>query len=100
MNRSLPILTAALLAASSAVALAEQTTPAKPQPQHPTMSKHRVERIQAALNNHGEQIAVDGILGPKTRQALRDFQHKNGLKTTGSADQATVQKLNPPNWNG
>jgi len=64
----------------------------------PMMSHRRVEEIQAALQSKGEQLAVDGIWGPKTTTALRDFQKKNGLKTSGRFDHATAEKLDIPHW--
>jgi peptidoglycan hydrolase-like protein with peptidoglycan-binding domain len=39
---------------------------------------------------HGK---VDGILGPKTKAALSDYQKREGLQQTASLDQATLQRL-------
>jgi peptidoglycan hydrolase-like protein with peptidoglycan-binding domain len=61
---------------------------------HHAMSSKHVKAIQAALNQNGAQLNVDGRWGPKTRSALMDFQQKNGLKATGHADKATLDKLN------
>ncbi|MFN3624628.1 MAG: N-acetylmuramoyl-L-alanine amidase, partial [Hyphomicrobium sp.] len=36
---------------------------------------------------------VDGLMGPRTRSALRDFQDQNGLPITGNVDTATWLKL-------
>ncbi len=80
------------------------TTPAAPatsgtaqstqQPSHhKATSQNRVKTIQTALNNNGEQVTVDGKLGPKTVAALKDFQQKHGLKVTGHADRATMSQL-------
>ncbi len=60
------------------------------------MSRTRVEAIQTALKNNGEDVAPDGVWGPKTVAALRDFQKQHGLKTTGHMDRATALKLNLP----
>jgi len=50
--------------------------------------------VQARLNNLGFFCGkVDGIIGPMTEEALKAFQQKNGLSVTGSADQATRDKL-------
>jgi len=70
--------------------------PATTMPMHHHMAMHskHVKAIQAALNGKGEQVTVDGLWGPKTRAALKDFQQKNGLQATGHADKATLQKLN------
>ena len=45
---------------------------------------------QARLNNLGFFCgAVDGVSGPRTENALRSFQKKNGLTETGQLDDAT-----------
>jgi len=36
---------------------------------------------------------VDGEMGPKTEAALRDYQQKEGLTATGTADTETMAKL-------
>jgi murein L,D-transpeptidase YcbB/YkuD len=59
-----------------------------------TQSPEEVQRVQAALNQKGERVKVDGIWGPQTEQALRDFQRKNGLQASGRLDGQTLQKLN------
>jgi hypothetical protein len=53
-----------------------------------------VRRLQSALNEHGYNLAVDGVRGPATEAALRDFQAKNGLAQTGMLDGDTRAKLN------
>ena len=37
---------------------------------------------------------IDGVLGPQTKQALKEFQEKNGLQQTGSLDRRTLTALN------
>lgn len=84
----------------------EHANPAKAAPATPAaapakahaLSRRRVEEIQAALNNKGAGLAVDGIWGPKTQAAVEHFQKQNHLKVTGRADQATMDKLQPPHW--
>lgn len=50
--------------------------------------------IQSRLKNLGFNPGpVDGILGDRTRRALRAFQAKNQLRVTGEADDATKAKL-------
>jgi peptidoglycan hydrolase-like protein with peptidoglycan-binding domain len=79
---------------------APSTTPApamsKMGAHHAMMSRQRVEAIQTALKSNGEQVDPDGVWGPKTVAAVRDFQTKQGLKVTGHVDRATAQKLNLP----
>lgn len=116
MTRMMTAMAAALLAATSATAFAatantnpvpntqQQTTDhsAKSQASLPSdtqhMSARQVEEIQAALQRKGEHVSTDGIWGPNTTAAMRDFQKKNGLKPTGHYNQATAQKLSIPRW--
>ena len=42
--------------------------------------KITVTQVQKALNKHGYNLAVDGIMGPKTEAAISDFKGKNGLR--------------------
>jgi hypothetical protein len=53
-----------------------------------------VTGVQARLNNLGFYCgAVDGIVGPMTSEALRDFQGKEKLQQTGQIDAATRNRL-------
>lgn len=53
-----------------------------------------VSGVQARLNNLGFDCGeVDGVLGPRTEAALREFQRKYELTETGEADEATRNKL-------
>ena len=54
----------------------------------------QMKAIQQALKDKGHDPgAVDGVMGPKTRSALRDFQKKEGIKGTGRPDRETMSKL-------
>ena len=48
-----------------------------------------VSILQKALNSHGERLTVDGIFGPHTERAVKDFQAQSGLVTTGEVDSGT-----------
>ncbi|MCI0329966.1 MAG: peptidoglycan-binding protein [candidate division Zixibacteria bacterium] len=53
-----------------------------------------VSGVQARLNNLGFNCgAVDGIFGPKTKEALKAFQSSVGLEISGQIDQATRDQL-------
>ena len=43
----------------------------------------RVDQLQWCLNVFAYNLKVDGIYGPKTEEAVRVFQHDNGLSTDG-----------------
>ena len=55
--------------------------------------KSEIESAQTALNKQGANLAVDGRLGPKTREAIKTFQAAHGLKATGKLDKATRTAL-------
>lgn len=42
-----------------------------------------VKRLQTALNDRGYGLAVDGVYGPKTQSAVRDYQSKHNLAADG-----------------
>jgi len=58
------------------------------------LSPQRVRNVQQALNDNGSDIGVDGVWGPNTRRALREFQQSRGLNATGQLDAETVAALN------
>jgi outer membrane protein OmpA-like peptidoglycan-associated protein len=50
--------------------------------------------VQRTLNSvMGLRLAVDGILGPETRRAIRSFQQRHGLAVDGNVGPATEQRL-------
>ena len=54
----------------------------------------RVKAMQQALKDKGHDPgSVDGEMGPKTEAAIRDYQQKEGLTATGTADAETMAKL-------
>lgn len=60
---------------------------------HENMSKHEVMQIQNALNQSGDHLSVDGVMGPSTKSALRNYQQSHGLQPTGKPDPETLQRL-------
>jgi N-acetyl-anhydromuramyl-L-alanine amidase AmpD len=49
--------------------------------------------VQAALVALGFSIAVDGVIGARSRAAIRDFQQRNGLTADGKAGPLTIAAL-------
>ena len=57
-------------------------------------SNENVKQVQEALKTKGHDPgAPDGVMGPKTQQALRAFQKQNGLQATGRLDDKTASAL-------
>ena len=53
-----------------------------------------VKAAQQALKDKGHDPGpIDGVMGPHTMQALKDFQKAEGLKATGRLDSQTREKL-------
>ncbi len=56
-----------------------------------------IEQVQEALNEFKDSsyapLAIDGNLGAKTRERLREFQQQSRLPVTGEADDATLREL-------
>jgi hypothetical protein len=57
-------------------------------------SKDKVKEIQEALKDKGfDPGAADGVIGPETNQAIREFQKSNNLQVTGRIDEKTAGAL-------
>lgn len=52
-----------------------------------------VTDIQTSLNNHGANLAEDGIFGSNTDDAVRDFQQSNSLSVDGIVGPETTAAL-------
>lgn len=68
----------------------EQGTDTAPPP--PT---HAVKTIQQFLNvmRRGYALFVDGVFGPKTREAVKEFQRQNMCKVDGIVGPETLAKM-------
>lgn len=76
-------------ATAPAPAVAEATPKAAPAAIKPT-----TRQIQQALKNAGfYQGAIDGKMGPMTREAIREFQRVHGLVDDGVVGKKTWAKL-------
>ena len=62
---------------------------------HSLADAEQVRRVQQKLNDIGFHAgAVDGVLGPQTESALRQFQRTRYLDATGHIDSKTLAALN------
>lgn len=52
-----------------------------------------VKELQQLLNKHGFNLAVDGIIGDDTINAIKSIQSKKGLKIDGIAGADTIKAL-------
>jgi peptidoglycan hydrolase-like protein with peptidoglycan-binding domain len=116
------LLASAALALSGALPAMAQNTPANqpPQAQAPAQSQAQapaqsqgqnqqasnqsipsrqlgrrgVRRVQLALIKNGRLVGrADGVMGPKTRQALQSYQKSKGMQASGKIDQQTLSNL-------
>ena len=91
-----PAETAANPEASSMPAAAPEAS--KPASHHAATkySKPSTREVQQALKNDGlYQGAIDGKMGPATEDAVKQFQHAQGLKEDGILGRHTWAKLRP-----
>lgn len=58
------------------------------------------DQIQALLNNFGYGLDVDGIVGPLTLAAIKDFQANHGLEVDGVVGPKTMAALQAGNNSG
>lgn len=61
--------------------------------QNNRLSSADVKDVQESLNDEGHNLAVDGVWGQRTVDALRAFQQQNNLNATGNLDSQTVAEL-------
>jgi peptidoglycan hydrolase-like protein with peptidoglycan-binding domain len=83
---------------SSTTSISTTSTTIDPGLQLPTLSEgdeslYVAELQQMLINVTGAEIAADGVYGPSTTTAVRNFQRVFGLPVTGDADHETRQVL-------
>jgi peptidoglycan hydrolase-like protein with peptidoglycan-binding domain len=88
-------ITSSLAAASERPSTDERTAARAPAfYEQPTISRSETRQVQQKLNDLGFDAGqVDGLWGPNTETALRNFQHAKGLQATGRLDEKTVDEL-------
>ena len=61
---------------------------------HSQYESSTVRDVQQALQNKGYDVGpIDGMMGPRTQSALREFQQQQGLSRSGRIDQQTLSAL-------
>jgi peptidoglycan hydrolase-like protein with peptidoglycan-binding domain len=59
-----------------------------------TRYEQRLSAVRVALRKRGYDAGpVNAAMGPRTAEALRSFQRRQGLPVTGRADESTVTAL-------
>ncbi|HZS85723.1 MAG TPA: peptidoglycan-binding domain-containing protein [Stellaceae bacterium] len=59
-----------------------------------SVSRSEVKQAQQQLKSEGLYNGqIDGIVGPETKQALSEYQKKEGLKQTATLDKQTLDRL-------
>jgi len=58
-----------------------------------SLSSEDIRQVQIMLRQKGFDIEVDGVMGPRTRQAITAFQRQQGLQATGEIDRSTSVAL-------
>jgi len=60
----------------------------------PAKGNENVMKVQQALKDKGQDPGpIDGMMGSKTKAAVKAFQEANGMKGTGKLDKETADKL-------
>jgi rare lipoprotein A len=96
MHTLLAALIASLLAAWPAAAGQPRGPGEPPAAPAPARTEDQIKQAQEALKVEGFHPGpVDGVVGPRTRRALRAYQAREGLAQTGGLDEATFHRLAP-----
>src|SRR4029453_9067797 len=62
----------------------------------PSLTPDEIKQAQESLKTEGlHPGSIDGRLGPRTRQAVRAYQAREGFPPTGVLDAATFSRLAP-----
>lgn len=57
------------------------------------MNADQMQEIQSNLRDKGYSVSVDGVWGPQTASAVREFQSANNLEVTGNLNNETIAEL-------
>jgi peptidoglycan hydrolase-like protein with peptidoglycan-binding domain len=73
-----------------------QSSPSSQQgsPQQASQDSETVKQAQQKLSEKGHDAGpTDGMIGPKTQAALKEFQQKQGMQPSGQLDSQTLAAL-------
>jgi peptidoglycan hydrolase-like protein with peptidoglycan-binding domain len=59
----------------------------------PGVEQSTIRQAQEKLSGKGHDVSADGVLGPKTQTAVKEFQQKEGIQASGQLDQETLAAL-------
>jgi hypothetical protein len=72
-------------------------SPQGSQSKHPTSYRDEIKNVQKKLQDQGDYHGhIDGLEGPQTRAAIRQYQRVQHLPVNGRLDAATAAKLGVP----
>ena len=63
------------------------------QSQKQAQSSDLVKQAQQKLSQAGHQVQPDGVMGPKTQAALKEFQQAKGIEASGELNKDTLAAL-------
>ena len=61
--------------------------------QHQSLSQKQIKQVQKRLNQQGHSLVVDGIFGPNTKKAVKNFQKRHQLVASGELTAPTLENL-------
>jgi peptidoglycan hydrolase-like protein with peptidoglycan-binding domain len=59
----------------------------------PGVDQGTIKQAQEKLSSKGHDVQADGVLGPKTQAAVKEFQQKEGIQASGRLNQETLAAL-------
>ena len=59
----------------------------------PGVEQTTIRQAQEKLSAKGHDVTADGVLGPKTQAAVKEFQQKEGIQASGQLNQETLAAL-------
>ena len=61
--------------------------------QEQSQQQSTIKQAQEKLSAKGHDVTADGVLGPKTQAAVKEFQKQEGIQASGQLNQETLAAL-------